>query len=95
MSTSVVIVIWFFANVGEGRPDEDQNYFVTVLDLGSMFQNYFNGVESYVLFNPMIIARFEKVPFTGKARHVNTKLMLWDTVREPGRYYWFVRGGKC
>lgn len=80
------------ANVGEGRPDEDQNYFVTVLDLGSMFQNYFNGVESYVLFNPMIIARFEKVPFTGKARHVNTKLMLWDTVREPGRYYWFVRG---
>jgi hypothetical protein len=79
-------------NLGVGEADEDQNYFITVIDLGSMFQNYFNGEESYLLFNPTIIARFEKVPFTGKPRHVNTKLMLWETVREPGRYYWFVRG---
>lgn len=79
-------------NLGSGEAIEDQNYFITIVDLGSMFQNYFNDVESYVLFNPTIIGRLEKIPFTGKPRHVNTKLMLWDTVREPGRYYWFVRG---
>lgn len=79
-------------NLGIGEATEDQNYFITIVDLGSMFQSYFNGEESYLLFNPTIIARFEKVPFTGKPRHVNTKLMLWETIREPGRYYWFVRG---
>lgn len=39
-------------NLGVGEVEEDQNYFITVIDLGSMFQNYFNGEESYLLFNP-------------------------------------------
>ena len=89
MSNRIMVLV----STGAGDADEDQNYFITALDLGSMFQYLVRDAETIPerLYGA-VMGRFVKSHFTGRPRFVNTRLVLWEEVKEPARYYWFVSG---
>lgn len=89
MSNRILVMV----STGSGNASEDQNYFITAVDLGSLFQSI---VRECDLIPPVlvhtVIGRFKPTQFTGRPRFVNTQLVLWEEVNEPTRYYWFVSG---
>lgn len=88
VSTRIMVTVSY--GVGEG---EDQNYFISVIDLGSFFQFMFRDGEGD-FSSPISLAhgRFKRSYFTGRPRNVNTNMTLWDEVKTPVKYYWFVCG---
>lgn len=89
MSTRILVLV----STGDGNPTEDQNYFITTVDLGSLFQYIIRDGDIIppTLINT-VVGRFKPVYFTGRPRFVNTQLVLWEEVNDPTRYYWFVSG---
>lgn len=89
MSNRIMVLV----STGDGNPTEDQNYFITAIDLGTLFQYIIRDGDLIppVLVNTTI-GRFKPAYFTGRPRFVNTQLVLWEEVNDPARYYWFVSG---
>lgn len=89
MSNRIMVLV----SKGEGDADEDQNYFITAVDLGTFFQYIVRDGEAIPeKVDGAVMGRFRRSYFTGRPRFVNTRLVLWEEVAEPARYYWFVSG---
>lgn len=83
--------------VNLGYPDkdlnEDQNYFIAIIELGSLITSFLEGVDPMMTkINPLKVGKLKPIHYTTTPRYVNRYMVLWEEVKEPIQHYWFVKG---